>query len=64
MATERAHTPQAEPAAAPPRHGGRFARLPRRVRPDEMVEVVASQAPRDPEMGRDADADWMVRYSA
>ncbi|WP_329457227.1 hypothetical protein [Streptomyces sp. NBC_01497] len=57
LSDDGGQTPPAVPSA-------RFSELPRRIRPEEMVEEVPAAPPNDPEMGRNAENDWMVRYSA
>lgn len=41
----------------------RWAVLPARVKPEEMVEEIPANPPADPEAGRNPDRDWMLRYS-
>lgn len=41
----------------------KYAKLPERVRPEDMVEEQQTEPPRDPENGRDTDRDFMIRYS-
>jgi hypothetical protein len=40
-----------------------YGTLPARLTPDQLVEEAPTGAPSDPEMGRDANRDWMLRYS-
>lgn len=41
----------------------RFRVLPERIDPDKMVTSKESEAPGDPEAGRDTDRDFMLRYA-
>jgi hypothetical protein len=41
----------------------RYGTLPQRLAPDELVEEAPTDPPADPQMGRDSDRDWMLRYS-
>jgi hypothetical protein len=41
----------------------KYAALPPRPAPDELVEEAPTDPPGDPQMGRDSDRDWMLRYS-
>lgn len=52
------------PVAGPAGRAARFGRLPERVRPEQMVEESPSEAPNDPQFGRDPDTDWLIRYCA
>jgi hypothetical protein len=40
----------------------RYGTLPRRPAPDELVEETPTAPPDDPQLGRDSDRDWMLRY--
>jgi hypothetical protein len=41
----------------------KYGALPPRPAPDELVEEAPTDPPADPQMGRDSDRDWMLRYS-
>jgi hypothetical protein len=43
-------------------HSQRFAHLPERVDPSDMVASQQTEPPPDPEGGRDTDSDFMLRY--
>lgn len=45
------------------RRAERWGVLPPRVTPAEMVEELATGQVADPEAGRDAERDWMLRYA-
>lgn len=39
----------------------RFRKLPERIRPEDMTEVLETDPPADPTMGRDSERDFMLR---
>jgi hypothetical protein len=41
----------------------RYGTLPPRPAADELVEETPTAPPDDPQLGRDSDRDWMLRYS-
>ncbi|MDI2125744.1 hypothetical protein [Yinghuangia seranimata] len=43
--------------------GSRFAELPARVAPDQVIAETPASPPASPDMGRDAERDWMLRYT-
>jgi hypothetical protein len=59
---QRGGTPTGATDAADVRRA-RYGKLPRRPAPDELVEETPTEPPDDPELGRDSDRDWMLRYS-
>ena len=53
-------TPKAEAVAE-----NRYATLPDRIRPEEMIAEQATREPGDPTFnGRDTQRDWLLRYGA
>jgi hypothetical protein len=41
----------------------RYGTLPPRPAPEELVEETPTAPPDDPQLGRDSERDWMLRYS-
>ncbi|MFE2873731.1 MULTISPECIES: hypothetical protein [unclassified Embleya] len=41
----------------------RWGKLPERVAAADQVEELPADPPNDPEFGRNADNDWMLRYT-
>jgi hypothetical protein len=62
---ESTQGPEATPTGATDRADVRRARygtLPPRPAADELVEETPAAPPDDPQLGRDSDRDWMLRY--
>ena len=57
------HADQRDAEAKPEPSAERFKHLPEPVKLEDTVESEATEAARDPEGGRDADRDFMIRYA-
>jgi hypothetical protein len=52
------------PAAGAADAHQRYAKLPDRIRPEDMITEQPARDPGDPTLGgRDANRDWMLRYA-
>jgi len=59
--SDDAKQPGAARVGAATQSAGRFARLPARIPPEDLVEEVPADTAKDPDFGRDPDRDWLLR---